>query len=229
MENRSSPGRLDLMNLIKLQRIAKGAEAIIYAGSYLQKNVIIKHRLPKSYRHPDIDSRIRLQRLRREAKITNQAWRIGVNVPCVLSIDRYEHILVLELLEGDVLFERMNSTLNNKILSIFSKLGHQVGILHGHDIIHGDLTVFNVIIKPDEEPWIIDFGLSKISSELEAKADDLLTFYSTLKAIHKEFDVLFSTFLEGYLSRYIEGKNTFEQMKKIQSRARYIAREDRLL
>ncbi|MCK5343175.1 MAG: hypothetical protein KAR20_07215, partial [Candidatus Heimdallarchaeota archaeon] len=83
-------------------------------------------------------------------------------------------------------------------------------------------------IQLEDKPSIIDFGLGKISNELEAKADDLLTFYSTLKAIQPASNILFNTFLEGYLSVYPEGKNTYEQMKKIQSRARYIAREDRL-
>jgi Kae1-associated kinase Bud32 len=217
------------MNLSENKRITKGAEAIISVGSYLQDRIIIKKRLPKSYRHPDIDSKIRLQRLRREAKITNQAWKIGIKVPCVLGINRNEHILLLEFLEGDVLYEKLKLKSISKIQTIFSKLGSQVGILHHHDIIHGDLTVFNVIVDQSDDPWIIDFGLSIISNEMEPKADDLLTFFSTLKAIHKEFEVLFHAFLEGYLSRYPEGENTYEQMKKIQSRARYIAREDRLL
>jgi Kae1-associated kinase Bud32 len=111
---------------------------------------------------------------------------------------------------------------------IFLNLGYQIGLLHNNDVIHGDLTVFNVLVQSDNKPTIIDFGIGKISNELEAKADDILTFYSTLKAIQPAANILFSTFLEGYLSVYPEGKNTYEQMKKIQSRARYIAREDRL-
>jgi TP53 regulating kinase-like protein len=216
------------MNLTKLRQITKGAEAIIYSGSFLEKSVIIKHRLPKSYRHPDIDTKIRLQRLRGEAKITNFAWRIGVKVPCLLSIDRSNYKLILEKIEGVVLYDKLKSQLKNEFLSLFLELGVQVGLLHTNDIIHGDLTVFNVIVSQNGDPWIIDFGLSKISNEIEAKADDLLTFYSTLKAIHQEFEMIFHKFLEGYLDKYLEGKNTYEQMKKIQSRARYIAREDRL-
>ena len=116
-----------------------------------------------------------------------------------------------------------------ELLSIFSELGNQIGILHSNEIIHGDLTVFNVIVNSQKKTCIIDFGLAKISVELEAKADDLLTFYSTLKAINLEFQNLFESFLQGYLKVYSEGKKTYQQMKKIQSRARYIAREERLV
>ena len=169
-----------------------------------------------------------MKRIRGEAKITNLAWRIGVKVPYILSVDRSNYTLVLEKIEGVVLYDKLKVHLVNEFFPLFSELGNQVGLLHGNDIIHGDLTVFNVIVSQNGDPWIIDFGLSKISNEIEAKADDLLTFYSTLKAIHQEFDIIFSQFLEGYLREYPDGKNTYEQMKKIQSRARYIAREDRL-
>ncbi|MHA2154478.1 MAG: KEOPS complex kinase/ATPase Bud32 [Candidatus Hodarchaeales archaeon] len=216
------------MNLLKKGQIAKGAEAIIYRGTFLQDPIAIKHRLPKAYRHPDIDNRIRLHRLRSEAKVMTSARKIGVSVPCLMGIDIQNHILILESLEGKILFEKMDSLPTEKLQPIFLKIGRQIGLLHSNDIIHGDLTVFNVLIQLEEKPSLIDFGLGKISNEVEAKADDILTFYSTLKAIQPASKILFSKFLEGYLSVYPEGKNTYEQMKKIQSRARYIAREDRL-
>ena len=216
------------MKLIQAEKIAKGAEAVIFKGTFLQSPIAIKHRLPKSYRHPDIDNRIRLHRLRSEAKVMTNARKIGVSVPSLFGVDIEDHILIIESLKGKLLFEEMNSLPIDKLDPIFVNLGHQIGLLHSNDIIHGDLTVFNVLIQLEDKPSIIDFGLGKISNELEAKADDLLTFYSTLKAIQPASNILFNTFLEGYLSVYPEGKNTYEQMKKIRSRARYIAREDRL-
>jgi Kae1-associated kinase Bud32 len=216
------------MNVLKEGKIAKGAEAIIFRGTFLQNPIAIKQRIPKAYRHPDIDKRIRLHRLKSEAKVMTLARKIGVSAPSLMGIDVQNHILILELLEGKLLFEQMDYLSMEKLKPIFQKIGHQIGLLHSNDIIHGDLTVFNVLIQLEEKPSIIDFGLGKISNEVEAKADDILTFYSTLKAIQPASKILFSIFLDGYLSVYPEGKNTYEQMKKIQSRARYIAREDRL-
>ena len=217
------------MNLSKNKEITKGAEAIISSGTFLDLPIIIKNRVPKLYRHSKIDSTIRLHRLRSEAKIMSIAWKIGVNLPSLVGIDIQSYSLIIELIKGKLLFEVLDTTPMKGLQEIFTAIGNQIGILHSNEIIHGDLTVFNVIIQTDKEICIIDFGLAKISVELEAKADDLLTFYSTLKAIHLEFQILFDCFLQGYLSTNSEGEKTYQQMKKIQSRARYIAREERLV
>ena len=217
------------MSLTINKELTKGAEAIISSGTFLDLPIIIKHRVPKLYRHSKIDSMIRLHRIRAEAKIMTYAWKIGVNVPSLFGIDIQNYSLFIESVQGDLLYEILKTTSMKELLSIFSELGNQIGILHTNDIIHGDLTVFNVIINSQKKTCIIDFGLAKISVELEAKADDLLTFYSTLKAINLEFQNLFESFLQGYLMVYSEGKKTYQQMKKIQSRARYIAREERLV
>jgi len=217
------------MSLIINEELAKGAEAIISSGTFLDLPIIIKHRVPKLYRHSKIDSMIRLHRIRSEAKIMTYAWKIGVKVPSLFGIDIQNYSLFIESVQGALLYEILKTTSMKDLLSIFSELGTQIGILHSNDIIHGDLTVFNVIINSQKKTCIIDFGLAKISVELEAKADDLLTFYSTLKAINLEFQNLFQSFLQGYFKVYSEGKKTYQQMKKIQSRARYIAREERLI
>ncbi|MHA2166632.1 MAG: KEOPS complex kinase/ATPase Bud32 [Candidatus Hodarchaeales archaeon] len=217
------------MSLTINKELAKGAEAIISSGTFLDLPIIIKHRVPKLYRHSKIDSMIRLHRIRAEAKIMTYAWKIGVNVPSLFGIDIQNYSLFIESVQGDLLYEILKTTSMKELLSIFSELGNQIGILHSNEIIHGDLTVFNVIVNSQKKTCIIDFGLAKISVELEAKADDLLTFYSTLKAINLEFQNLFESFLQGYLKVYSEGKKTYQQMKKIQSRARYVAREERLV
>ena len=212
-----------MLGLLRVRR-----EAFVSTGKFLNREVIIKQRLPKSYRHPEIDARIRLLRIRTESKNMTQAWKLGVNVPCLLGIHVDEYLLIMEKIRGEVLYNQLNILKHDHIRKIFVKLGKQVGLLHNHDIIHGDLTVFNIIIPPNQDPYIIDFGLSKIDIEVESKADDLLTFYSTLKAISHDFRLFFETFMNSYYDSYSEGKKIFEQMKKIQSRARYIAKEDRL-
>ena len=172
---------------------------------------------------------IRLRRLRAEARILITAWKNRIQVPVLLGIDFDNQILMIEEIQGDILFSRMKKAPQTKLIEIFESVGHQVGLLHENDIIHGDLTVFNIIINKENVPWLIDFGLGQISVELEKKAEDLLTFYSTLKAITSDFQSLLDGFQLGYLRVYKEGRKTFEHMKKIQSRARYIAREDRIL
>ena len=208
--------------------IAKGAEAVIYRGSFLEIPIISKHRLPKPYRMPQIDHTIRMHRLRVEARILTEAWKIGAKVPVLFGIDLSNFTLLIEEIQGEILFSLLNLTPLTILKSIFTEVGLQVGLLHENNIIHGDLTVFNVIIEMENSPWLIDFGLGQIINEIEKKADDLLTFHSTLKAVSPDYEALFDEFLLGYSSVYKKGRKTFEHMKKIQSRARYIARENRL-
>jgi Kae1-associated kinase Bud32 len=188
----------------------------------------LKHRLPKPYRLPEIDQTIRFHRLRVEARLLAEAWKTGVRVPVLYGIDSENSTLLIEEIQGEILFSLINSTDISILKSIFERIGEQVGLLHETNIIHGDLTVFNIIIKKKNSPWIIDFGLGQISNELEKKAHDLLTFYSTLKAISPNYEVLFDKFQLGYIKVCKQGRKAFEHMKKIQSRARYIAREERL-
>ena len=208
--------------------IAKGAEAIIYNGSFLNTSIILKQRLKKIYRLPEIDTEIRKRRLRAEVRVMTFAWKNRINVPILFGIDGHNQTLIIEKIQGDLLYSLLNINNNHYLEQIFKNLGEQVALLHENDIIHGDLTVFNVIVNQQIKPWLIDFGLGYISIETERRADDLLTFYNTLKAITPSFEGLFENFKIGYLEKNVEGKKIFEQVKKIQSRARYIAREDRL-
>lgn len=228
MENRSGKSELDQLMLVQKEKLAKGAEATIYKGSFLYNPVILKHRHPKEYRCQKLDQTIRLSRLRAEARVMTLAWKIGARVPVLLGIDTPNRTLMIEELTGKTLFSILNSTPIPDLKNIFKEVGSQVGLLHKNNIIHGDLTVFNVIIMKGNEPWLIDFGLSSISIEIETKADDILTFHNTLKAIFAQYQILFDIFKVGYLRVYKKGRNTFEHMKKIQSRARYISRDERL-
>ncbi|UCE13615.1 MAG: Kae1-associated serine/threonine protein kinase [Candidatus Heimdallarchaeota archaeon] len=216
------------MMIVQGDFLVKGAEASIYTGFFLQSSVIIKQRLPKTYRMQQLDQTIRLQRLRAEARIMTSAWKIGIQVPVLLGINIDDQSLLIEEIPGELLFTVMSSTTRIALETIFESVGQQVGLLHENDLIHGDLTVFNIIIGENNTPWLIDFGLGQVSVEMERKADDLLTFYNTLKAISSDFQVLFEAFQVGYNKEYSKGRKTIEHTKKIQSRARYILPEERL-
>ncbi len=214
------------MKLVQEDFIAKGAEAMIFQGHFLNLAIIIKRRPPKSYRLPQIDQVLRLQRLRAEARVMTLAWRLGVRVPALLGIDIEERTLIIEEIQGVTLFELVGNLSNVELIPIFKELGRQVGLLHKSDIVHGDLTVFNVLVV-ENSPWLIDFGLAQITIEQEKHADDLLLFQNTLKAISPSYNDFLAGFQAEYLKTYEKGQNVFEQMKKIASRARYIAKDDR--
>jgi len=83
--------------------LAQGAEAKVY----LIDGKISKQRQPKTYRHEQLDTQVRTRRTRREAKILEKAHSLGINVPKVLSVDKFD--LEIEYIFGDRLSEKLNS------------------------------------------------------------------------------------------------------------------------
>ena len=121
--------------------IQQGAEAKIF----LEKNQILKNRLPKSYRHPQLDTQIRTRRTRAESKILTRAAQAKINVPKLLHTEK--HNLTIEYIKGDRLSQTLNNYPEPKQLSTMQKIGRQVAKLHANNIIHSDLTTSNTILQ----------------------------------------------------------------------------------
>jgi len=62
--------------------------------------VILKHRFPKTYRHPTLDASLTRTRLQFEARALARAQRAGVVVPRVLWVDEPAGVLGMERVEG---------------------------------------------------------------------------------------------------------------------------------
>jgi TP53 regulating kinase-like protein len=197
------------------QILAQGAEAIITKD----KNKVTKHRISKSYRHKEIDEKIRKSRTRKEANILKKAKELKISVPELLKQEDF--LLEMKFIEGDRLSEKLNSYEEKKQLLVLRKIGKEVAKLHQNDIIHGDLTTSNTLLK-NEEIYIIDFGLGFISKRIEDKAVDLHLIKQALEAKHfQNYEKLFENFLESYTKEYKEAKEVLERLKKVEARGRY--------
>jgi Kae1-associated kinase Bud32 len=201
--------------------IAQGAEAKIFLS---EDEVISKDRVPKGYRHPELDKQIRTRRTRHEGKILFKAGEAGCNVPQVFNINKKgepldKFNLKLEYIPGDRLSSSLNSYRVAKQKMVMEKLGEQVARLHENDIIHGDLTTSNTILFKNEV-FIIDFGLGFISPKIEDKAVDLHLIKQALEAKHFEnWDELFDSFSTGY--NWDKSLEVLERLEIVESRGRY--------
>jgi TP53 regulating kinase-like protein len=194
--------------------LAQGAEAIIT----LNKNIITKNRIPKSYRLKELDEKIRKRRTEKEAKILEKALKI-ISVPKVFKQTKYE--LELEYINGDKLSQKLNSFPEKKQFEIMKTLGIETAKLHAQDIIHGDLTTSNTLLK-EKQVYIIDFGLSFISHRIEDKSVDLHLIKQALEAKHfQNHEKLFKNFKKGYEKNYKDAKKVLEQLKKVELRGRH--------
>jgi len=124
--------------------LARGAEAKIildYQGK------IIKHRIKKSYRIPELDQKIRTRRTKAEAKLLTKASKI-INTPKILDVLPNEKVIEMKFIDGKKLSEQLDKFPLKEQKQILNQIGKDIAKLHAEDIIHGDLTTSNMIYIP---------------------------------------------------------------------------------
>ena len=193
--------------------IARGAEAILLR----KKESLLKKRVKKSYRHPLLDSSLRKSRTRREARILNKISNI-VAVPKVLTSN--EETIEMEFLNGKLLSSYLDSFNSKQRKKVSQDIGKTVAKLHAANIIHGDLTTSNMILK--DKLYFIDFGLSFHSTKVEDKAVDIHLLKEALNSKHfKISDNLFKEFTKSYSKHYNEGKKVLSRLEVVEKRGLY--------
>ena len=194
-----------------MKQIGDGAEAIIY----LDKDVI-KERVKKSYRHKDIDIKLRKFRTRRESKVLKKLEEINFPAPRLIRMDDKEMKVIMEHIDAP----RLRDAITNKNqYKLCKEIGKLVAELHNKEIIHGDLTTSNILFK--DKLYFIDFGLSFFSKRIEDKAVDIHSFRQALESKHHElWREAFKNFLLGY-KKADDYKEIMLRFEKVEERGRY--------
>lgn len=190
--------------------IAHGAESKLYH----YRGQVIKERVRKSYRIKQLDSYIRKHRTRVEARNLRRASRL-IKVPKVIDVKLFK--IIMEFVDGMVL----RDVISGKSDEVIKKVGEYVALLHAHDIIHGDLTTSNMIVKGDEV-FLIDFGLSEVKKSIEAKAVDLHVLKQALKSKHyQQYKHTWKLIKDSYLNHYKKGGAVLKRLIRVEARGRY--------
>jgi TP53 regulating kinase-like protein len=206
--------------------IKKGAEASLYLEEWHSRKVIMKRRLPKRYRIPELDVMIRSQRTMHEPHIIHKAKEAGVPTPTIFMVDVADANIVMEFVEGKQVKEALDNGSKEERLNLCRLIGRLIGRLHKHGIIHGDLTTSNMILTPYGKVVFVDFGLSERSIELEPKGVDLHLMKRTLHSTHyKHAKESFKAVMEGYAESVgnEEAKKVTAKIREIEKRGRYVA------
>ncbi len=217
----------------KKDLIKKGAEASLYYGKWFNKEVIFKHRIPKNYRIEQLDKKIRTSRTVNEARALIKIKNYGINVPCVYEIDSEESIITMDYIHGEKLKDLIKKLNEDQLEEYFKKIGIFISILHQNGHIHGDITTSNVVVTPNREVVLIDFGLHDYSDTIEDKSVDIHLLKRVLMSSHGNcFNLCYNAFLEGYRSCYQsqfleECEAIISNIDIIETRGRYIKKEKR--
>jgi len=194
-----------------MEKIGSGAEAVLY----LDGNTVIKDRISKSYRIPEIDSKLRKARTRREAKVIEKLELIGVPGPKLILMDDSLMKISMSHIKGP----KLRDVLKENSTKLCREIGSKVGKLHANGIIHADLTTSNMILA--EEIYFIDFGLSFFSDKVEDKAVDLHLLDRALESRHFElYPECWKAVLKGYANSYSKSSSVLKRLEKVSSRGR---------
>ncbi|KAG8689678.1 serine/threonine-protein kinase bud32, partial [Ceratobasidium sp. 394] len=156
------------------QLIAQGAEAKVYKATLAESPVLLKHRFTKTYRHGTLDALLTKQRVSGEARALLRCLKFGVCVPGIRFVHADSGVLGIEWIDGssvrkvlgggaegedegegdeendeqveediDVLKEIYGLT-EERLMEF---IGAEIAKMHRGDIIHGDLTTSNMMLR----------------------------------------------------------------------------------
>lgn len=205
-------------NLIK-----KGAEASIYLEDWFGLLTIRKIRIPKSFRQPTLDIKIRESRTRHEVSFILEAKSLGVITPLVYFVNVKQAEIIMQFMDGIHLKEIIDNCNENKLKKWCRIAGKYIALLHEGEIIHGDLTTSNFIIS-NNQLILIDFGLSFFSQRIEDKAIDIHLLKMVSNSAHSVYaDIIMDSVLSGYqeVTGDLNFHNLIERLKVIELRGRY--------
>ncbi len=211
-----------------MEYMARGAEARLRRDVWLGRDVVVKERVLKGYRHPDLDRRLRNSRIKTEARLMREARRAGVPTPYIFDIDLSGNNLVMQYLDGPSIRRVLNR--GERREEMCREIGHLVARLHAGGIVHGDLTTSNMILSGGRI-YFIDFSLGAKTSGMEQRGVDLHLLMEAFRSAHADFyDEGIGWVLESYREgwkeirgeRGIEEANAIiDKVHEIEKRGRY--------
>lgn len=193
--------------------VAEGAEAVVYETSLNGITALLKRRMKKEYRISEMDTKIRSGRSKKEAKIMAILSKTGIKSPKLVLYDGYD--IYMSPVEGKKLSDIIN--LGKVGVKVFAEIGIMLGKMHDSDIAHGDYTPANIIIG-SKGPYVIDFGLSELTSSVEEKALDVLLMKRSVA------ESSYEAFLGGYKTSTKEAGEVLKRLSIIERRGRYQTR-----
>ena len=142
-------------------RIGTGGMAIVYRGldNVLGRTVAIKTMLPQYANDPSFAARFK-----QEAQAA-----AALQSPYIVSVydwgkDGDTYFIVMEYLRGTDLKSgiRKHGALDcKKVAQIGSQIAQALSVAHKHDIIHRDIKPQNIMVQPDGNIKVMDFGIAR--------------------------------------------------------------------
>ncbi|MBX0322357.1 bifunctional N(6)-L-threonylcarbamoyladenine synthase/serine/threonine protein kinase [Halomicroarcula sp. F13] len=198
--------------VVETESEVQGAEATVS----IEADRVVKDRVPRSYRHPALDERLRVERTRQEARLTAEARRHGVPTPLVLDTDPEQARLVFQRVGASDLREALTE-------ARVAAVGRHLARIHDAGFVHGDPTTRNVRVDAGEDGrvFLIDFGLGYYTDEPEDHAMDLHVLAQSLSGTADDPETLLAAAEDAYRAESDHAESVFASLDDIEGRGRY--------
>ncbi|XP_007439956.1 EKC/KEOPS complex subunit TP53RK [Python bivittatus] len=212
-----------------LQLIQQGAEARLYRGQFLGRPTVMKLRFPKRYRHPTLDERLSHKRTAQEARSLLRCRRAGISAPVVYFVDYVANCIYLEDVVGSltvrdyIISQQQSGEGTSSLILLAEKIGEILARMHDEDLVHGDLTTSNMLLRPPVENlelMLVDFGLSFISTLPEDKGVDLYVLEKAFLSTHPNTEALFEALLKKYSAASKKSIPVIKKLDEVRLRGR---------
>jgi len=133
----------------------------------LERDVALKLLSPELAEDPE-----RLARLHREARMLASLDHPNINAIYAVEEVAGTHFLVLQLVEGTTLAERLASGRMplDAMIRTAALVAEALEAAHAQGLVHRDLKPSNIMISPDGRVKVLDFGIAKAIGHAESPA-----------------------------------------------------------
>ncbi|XP_033116602.1 EKC/KEOPS complex subunit TP53RK-like [Anneissia japonica] len=209
--------------------VKQGAEARVYEGEFFSRAIIVKERFSKKYRHPILDEKLTKKRTTQEVRAIMRCKKAGIATPAVYFVNYETNQIFMENIKDSLTVKDYIQRLQTEedgeehLKRLSDKIGNILATMHDIDVIHGDLTTSNILIKRPFEDLhlvLIDFGLSHVSKLLEDKGVDLYVLERALLSTHPNTEIFFERILQNYSQKSKKSKEVLVKLEEVRMRGR---------
>lgn len=118
-----------------------------------------------------------------------------------------------------------NSCQQAELERLAERMGQILAKMHDEDVVHGDLTTSNMLLRPGGEAAesdlvLIDFGLSYTSALPEDKGVDLYVLEKAFLSTHPNTEEVFEKLLRSYASASKKSSAVISKLDEVRLRGR---------